>query len=71
MDSDCDERKLTELFGRFGDILSITHRGSYAFIEFAEPGMADDAISEMRASNTQLRVQLAFKKGNAPVQGYQ
>lgn len=56
MPADHNERKLTEVFGRYGDILSITHKGSYAFIEYAEPGMADDAISEMRASNSQLRV---------------
>lgn len=62
MPNNCDERQLTEMFARYGDIVAITHKGSYAFIEFAEPGMADDAISEMRNSGTTMRVQLAFSK---------
>ena len=64
MPSNCDERQLTEMFGRYGDIIAITHKGSYAFIEYAEPGMADDAISEMRSSGTTMRVQLAFSKNS-------
>lgn len=62
MPGNCDERQLTEMFGRYGDIIAITHKGSYAFIEYAEPGMADDAISEMRSSGNPMRVQLAFSK---------
>lgn len=62
MPQDCDERKLTDIFGRYGDIVSITHKGSYAFIEFTEPGMADDAISDMRGKGTPMRIQLAFSK---------
>ena len=44
------------MFGRYGEIIQITHKGSYAFIEFTEPGMADDAIAEMRSQGTQMRV---------------
>ena len=64
MPADCDERKLTEIFSRYGDILAITHKGTYAFIEYAEANMATDAIMEMKAQNTQMRVQLAFSKGS-------
>ena len=52
MASNCDERQLTEMFGRYGDITAITHKGTYAFIEYAEPGMAEDAINEMRSQGT-------------------
>ena len=52
MPSDCDERKLTEIFGRYGEIICITHKGSYAFIEYTEPNMATDAIMEMQAQGT-------------------
>lgn len=46
---DCDERQLSEMFSRYGDILFITHKGTYAFVEYTEPSMANDAISEMRS----------------------
>lgn len=56
MPTDCDERKLTEIFSRYGEICSVTHKGSYAFVEYSEPAMATDAIAEMKAGGTQMRV---------------
>ena len=63
MPSDCNERRLTEIFGRFGEIIAITHKGTFAFVEFVEPSMADDAVNEMTNSGSSMRVQLAFAKG--------
>ena len=65
MPQDFNEQKLTEIFGRYGDICAVNHKGSYAFIEYAESHMADDAISETRASGSSLKVQLAFSKNNS------
>ena len=48
MPSDCDERRLTEIFSRYGEILAITHKGTYAFVEFTEANMATDAIMELQ-----------------------
>ena len=56
MPSNCDERQLTEIFGRYGDIVAITHKGTFAFVEFSDPRMADDAIAEIKQQGTQLRV---------------
>ena len=56
-----DERALSEMFMRFGDITQITHKGSYAFVEFADAQCALEAIKEMSQSS-EMRVQMAFSK---------
>ena len=60
-----DENKLTQIFGPFGEIIAITHKGTYAFVEFTEPNAATDTIAEMKASGSPIKVQLAFTRGSA------
>jgi RNA recognition motif-containing protein len=60
-----DERELSEIFMRFGEIVSIVHKGSYAFIEYAETGCAEEAIKEMSQSKSELKVQMAYTKSSA------
>ena len=55
MPSGTDEKKLSDMFNKFGEIISVTHKGNYAFIEFTKAEMADEAIREIRAS-TSMRV---------------
>ena len=42
-----DEQALRKLFSKFGEIVGINHRGTYAFVEFMQPESAATAISEM------------------------
>ena len=56
MPMNCDERQLTEIFSKYGSIVQITHKGCYAFVEFSEPHMADDAIADMKSRGSTLRV---------------
>lgn len=66
MKSTTDERELSECFMRFGEIVNIVHKGSYAFIEFAEPGCAEEAIKEMSTKQSEFKVQMAYSKSQAP-----
>ena len=63
MKSTTDERELSEIFMRYGEIVNIVHKGSYAFIEFSEPGCAEEAIKDMTASRSDFKVQMAYSKG--------
>ena len=47
MQPNTDERKLSEIFGKFGKIVDLVHKGSFAFVEFEKAEMADEAIMEL------------------------
>ncbi len=68
MKSTTDERELSQVFMRFGEIVSIVHKGSYAFIEYAEPGCADEAIKEMSQPPNEYKVQMAYTKPSGMTQ---
>jgi RNA recognition motif-containing protein len=54
-----DEAMLQKMFDKFGDIASITHKGTYAFIEFQENDSASTAIKEMNEKQG-MKVQKAY-----------
>jgi hypothetical protein len=56
MKSTTDERELSEIFMRYGEIVHIVHKGSYAFIEFAETGCAEEAIKDMQSAKSDFKV---------------
>jgi RNA recognition motif-containing protein len=55
MKNGTDEHSLRKMFIKFGDISSVTHRGTYAFVEFLDPEAAQNAIREM-ADKGEMRV---------------
>ena len=66
MKSTTDERELSKIFMRYGEIVHIVHKGSYAFIEFAEPGCAEEAIKDMQNAKSDFKVQMAYSKSQQP-----
>ena len=61
MTAGTDEKKLTKMFEKFGDIIGVRHKGSFAFIEFIDCHSAANAIKEMNEKDG-IRVQRAFAK---------
>ena len=55
MPPNTDEKKLSEIFGKYGKIVDLVHKGNFAFVEFEKAEMADEAIMELTRT-TQLRV---------------
>ena len=58
-------KDLAEEFTRFGDIVSIIHKGNYAFIDYAEPISAEKAVHGMCRNNF-LQVHLGNKPNFVP-----
>ena len=56
-----DENSLRKIFIKYGDIININHRGSYAFVEFIEIEAVMYAIKDM-ADKSEMRVQKAYAK---------
>ena len=47
MPPNTDEKLLEGLFSKYGDIVSVAHKGNYAFVEFALAEDAEVAIKEV------------------------
>ena len=52
---------------KYGDIVAVTHKGNYAFVEFTKAEDADEAIKELTKS-TDMKIQLAYSRN--PAAGY-
>ena len=55
MPANTDETKLAEIFGKFGKIVDLVHKGNFAFVEFEKADQADEAIMNL-TKTTEMRV---------------
>ena len=53
------------MFGGFGEIVKITLKNKFAFVEFAEIQQAAEAIKQLNSRNMNSRMIIEPAKGNA------